>query len=58
MLRHSHVRWFVDGWRQAVGTENERHFFDILEARLNAMAEPDECVEMTVPMLYAECVAV
>jgi ubiquinone/menaquinone biosynthesis C-methylase UbiE len=58
MLRHSLVKWLLDGWRQAVGAENERHIFNILEARLNAMAERGECVEMTVPMLYVECVAV
>jgi arsenite methyltransferase len=57
LLRHSLVKWFLDGWRQAVGTANEREVFDILEARLNTAAERDGCVQMTVPMLYLEGVA-
>jgi arsenite methyltransferase len=57
MLRHSLVKWFLDGWRQAVGAEHEREVFDALEARLNAAAERDGCVQMTVPMLYLEGVA-
>jgi arsenite methyltransferase len=57
MLRHSLVKWFLDGWRQAVGAANEREVFDILEARLNAAAERDGCVQMTVPMLYLEGIA-
>ena len=57
MLRHSLVKWFLDGWRRAVGGAHERPIFDILEARLNATAERDLCVEMTVPMLYIECIA-
>jgi ubiquinone/menaquinone biosynthesis C-methylase UbiE len=58
MLRHSLVKWFLDGWRQAVGAEHERRVFDALEARLNAGAERDGCVEMRVPMLYLEAMAV
>jgi arsenite methyltransferase len=57
MLRHSLVKWFLDGWRQAVGVANERRVFDVLEARLNAAAERDGCVQMTVPMLYLEGIA-
>jgi ubiquinone/menaquinone biosynthesis C-methylase UbiE len=57
MLRHSLVKWFLDGWRQAVGTENEREVFHAVEARLNAAAERDGCVPMTVPMLYVEGIA-
>jgi len=57
MLRHSLVKWFLDGWRQAVGAGNERAVFDALEARLNAAAERDGCVQMTVPMLYLEGIA-
>jgi arsenite methyltransferase len=57
MLRHSLVKWFLDGWRRAVGCEHERPIFEILEARLNAVAERDLCVEMTVPILYIECIA-
>jgi ubiquinone/menaquinone biosynthesis C-methylase UbiE len=58
MLRHSLVKWFLDGWRQAVGAGNEREVFDALEARLNAAAECDGCVRMTVPMVYLEGIAV
>jgi hypothetical protein len=57
MLRHSLVKWFPDGWRQAIG-ENEREVFNALEAQLNAAAEHDGCVQMTVPMLYLEGIAV
>jgi arsenite methyltransferase len=57
LLRHSLVKWFLDGWRQAVGAANERWVFDALEARLNAAAERDGCVQMTVPMLYVEAIA-
>jgi ubiquinone/menaquinone biosynthesis C-methylase UbiE len=58
MLRHSLVKWFLDGWRRAVGAANERAVFDALEARLNAAADRDGCVQMLVPMLYLEAVAV
>jgi arsenite methyltransferase len=57
LLRHSLVKWFLDGWRHAVGAANEREVFDILEARLNAAAERDGCVQMTVPMVYLEGMA-
>jgi ubiquinone/menaquinone biosynthesis C-methylase UbiE len=57
MLRHSLVKWFLDGWRQAIGLEHERRIFDQLEARLNVAAERDGCVEMQVPMLYLEGLA-
>jgi arsenite methyltransferase len=58
MLRHSLVKWFLDGWRQAVGAENEREVFNALEAELNAAAKRDGCVQMTVPMVYLEGIAV
>jgi arsenite methyltransferase len=58
MLRHSLVKWFLDSWRQAVGAGNECEVFNTLEARLNAAAERDGCVEMTIPMLYLEGIAV
>ena len=58
MLHHSLVKWFLDGWRQAVGAGNEREVFDALEAQLNAAAERDGCVRMTVPMVYLEGIAV
>jgi hypothetical protein len=57
MLRHSLVKWFLDGWRQAVGAENEREIFGVLEQRLNDAAQRDGCLEMAVPMLYVEGVA-
>jgi hypothetical protein len=31
MLRHSLVKWFLDGWRQAVGAENEREVLNTLD---------------------------
>jgi arsenite methyltransferase len=58
LLRHSLVKWFLDGWRQAVGAEHERWVFDALEVKLNAIAEREGCVQMTVPMLYLEGIAV
>jgi arsenite methyltransferase len=58
MLRHSLVKWFLDGWRQAVGADNERRVFNPLEVRLNATAQRDGCLEMAVPMLYLEAMAV
>ena len=58
MLHHSLVKWFLDGWRQAVGAEHEREVFNTLEVRLNAAAARDGYVEMLVPMLYIEGVAV
>jgi ubiquinone/menaquinone biosynthesis C-methylase UbiE len=58
LLRHSLVKWFLDGWRQAVGAEHERWVFDALEVKLNAIAEREGCVQMTVPMLYLESIAV
>jgi ubiquinone/menaquinone biosynthesis C-methylase UbiE len=58
LLRHSLVKWFLDGWRQAVGAEHERRVFDALEVKLNAIAEREGCVQMTVPMLYLEGIAV
>jgi ubiquinone/menaquinone biosynthesis C-methylase UbiE len=58
LLRHSLVKWFLDGWRRAVGAANEREVFGLLEARLNAAADREGCVQMTVPMLYLEGVAV
>jgi arsenite methyltransferase len=57
MLRHSLVKWFLDGWRQAVGAENEREVFNALETRINAAAERGGCVQMTVPALYLEGIA-
>ena len=57
MLRHSLVRWFLDGWRQAIGADHEREVFNTLEVQLNAAAERDGRVEMTVPMLYLEGIA-
>jgi ubiquinone/menaquinone biosynthesis C-methylase UbiE len=58
LLRHSLVKWFLDGWRHAVGAANEREVFAILEARLNAAAQRDGCVQMMVPMVYIEGIAV
>jgi arsenite methyltransferase len=57
MLRHSLVKWFLDGWRQAVGAADERDVFNTLEQRLNDAAARDGSMEMTVPMLYVEGIA-
>ncbi len=57
MLRHSLVKWFLDGWRQAIGSERESSLFALLEDQLNVLAEHSGCLEMTVPMLYIEGIA-
>jgi arsenite methyltransferase len=57
LLRHSLVKWFLDGWREAIGAEHERRVFDQLEAILNRAAGCDGCIEMQIPMLYLEGVA-
>jgi arsenite methyltransferase len=54
LLRHALVKWFLDGWRHAVGVAHERRIFDTLEARLNAVADHEGGIEMQVPMLYLE----
>jgi hypothetical protein len=38
------VRWFLDGWRQAIGADNEREVFNTLEVQVNAAAERNGCV--------------
>lgn len=58
MLRHSLVKWFLDGWRQAVGAGDERAVFEVLEQRLNDAAVRDGYLAMTIPMLYVEGVAI
>jgi ubiquinone/menaquinone biosynthesis C-methylase UbiE len=58
MLRHPLVKWFLDGWRSAIGAEQEREIFALAEAHLNTAAERESSVLMTVPMLYLEAVAV
>ncbi len=58
MLGHSLVKWFLDGWREAVGAEHERRVFAAAEQRLDAIAARDGSIAMTVPMLYLEAVAV
>jgi arsenite methyltransferase len=58
MLRHALVKWFLDGWRGAVGAADERSVFGALEQRLNDAAGRDGRVEMTIPMLYIEGVAI
>ena len=58
MLRHALVKWFLDGWRHAVGAGDERAVFGALEQRINDAAARDGHVEMTIPMLYVESVAI
>jgi hypothetical protein len=57
MSRHALVRWFLDGWRQAVGVAQERAIFDRPEAKRKAAAQPDGCIEMQLAMLCLERVA-
>ncbi len=48
MLRHSLVKWFLDGWRGALGSD--RKMWSRIEQRLNEIAP----LRFTVPMLYIE----
>ena len=48
MLRHSLVKWFLDGWRGAIGSDRET--WSRIERRLNELAP----LKTTVPMLYLE----
>ena len=48
MLRHSLEKWFVDGWRGAIGSD--RDLWANIERRLNERAP----LRFTVPMLYLE----
>lgn len=57
LLRHSLVKWFVDGWREALGPDHERQVLALLEQRMNDAAERIGSIEMTVPMLYLESIA-
>jgi hypothetical protein len=56
LLRHSLVKWFLDGWRRAIGTADEHRVFDTFEARLNALVDRRQCLATTVPMAYIECI--
>lgn len=57
MLRHPLVKWFLDGWREAIGVEHERDILETAEARLNVAAEREGAIVMMVPMLYLEALA-
>lgn len=48
MLRHSLVKWFLDGWRGAIGSDRET--WSRIERRLNELAP----LQFNVPMLYIE----
>jgi arsenite methyltransferase len=48
MLRHTLEKWFVDGWRGAIGSDRE--LWAEIERRLNERAP----LRLTVPMLYLE----
>jgi ubiquinone/menaquinone biosynthesis C-methylase UbiE len=54
MLRHSLVKWFLDGWREVIGAPREREVFAKLEQRLNDRAP----LELMIPALYVEGVRV
>jgi arsenite methyltransferase len=53
MLRHGLVKFFLDGWRPAIGAELEEEFFVTAERKLNELAGPSG-LELAVPMLYLE----
>ncbi len=48
MLHHALVKWFLDGWRSAVGSDRE--LWAGIERRLNARGP----LRFEVPMLYIE----
>lgn len=48
MLHHSLVKWFIDGWRGALG--DDRRMWTEIERRLNERAP----LSFQVPMLYVE----
>jgi ubiquinone/menaquinone biosynthesis C-methylase UbiE len=55
LLRHFFVRLgFLDAWRAVVTPEDERAVFAQLERRLNALAERQGELKLTIPMLYVE----
>lgn len=55
LLNHSLTRFgFLDGWRRVVEAQIEREIFEQLEKRLNALAQRDGELRMSVPMLYLE----
>ena len=51
-LRHSLVKWFLDGWRGAIGSERE--LWSEVERRLNERGP----LRFTVPALYIEGVKI
>jgi ubiquinone/menaquinone biosynthesis C-methylase UbiE len=57
MLRHPLVKWFLDGWRNAVGAAREREIFAIAQTRLDDAAKREGSLSMAVPMLYVEALA-
>lgn len=57
LLRHSLIRFgFLEGWRRVLDPADERTIFSTLEARLNALAQQEGDLRMTIPMLYLEAV--
>ena len=57
MLRHPLVKWFLDGWRNAIGAAREREIFAIAQTRLDDAAKREGSLSMEVPMLYIEALA-
>jgi arsenite methyltransferase len=45
---------FLDGWRRVVDQEDEEQVFALLENKLNQIANAQDELRMTVPMLYLE----
>ena len=57
LLNHSlTVFGFLDGWRHILEGEDEKLIFEKIEEKLNAIAEREGELKMSVPMLYLEAV--
>jgi len=55
LLNHTLTkRGFLDGWRGVVNPEDEAVIFGAIETALNAQAEQQGELRMTIPMLYLE----
>jgi len=55
MLNHSLTKvGFLDGWREAVGADDERAVFERVEELLNGEAAKTGELRMSVPMLFIE----
>lgn len=56
MLRHHFIRyWFIPAWLAIPGPRDADRVFDRVEAKLDAVAERDGCVELSVPFVLFDC---